>query len=184
MKAITFVLTLACLVLAVGCVADNRLPPSERQRAIKSLTELSGSYKNVGVCPALRSNAYPLTDILFPRIKFTHTPDRIRVTLPGPNTVRCEALSQGKVQAVREFIEGRDFHIEDGRIPISAGPAVGTESEAASIEFGYRSKTIFLNPRGDIVVTVHSTGAGVFLLFIPIAGSGYDDSVYERLLDE
>jgi|CXWL01.1.fsa_nt_gi hypothetical protein len=174
-------LAVVCLALLAGCVADNRIPSAERERKIVGLAELAGTYRNVGWCPALECDAAPLTDVLFPRKRFAQVPDKICVTLPGRKTVRCEALADGAVVAVREFVEGRDFRIEDGRIPISVGPAAGAASDSASVGVGFKSKVLFLSSTGDVVLSTHSGGVGVFLMFLPYAGTGYDDSVYKRI---
>jgi len=173
-------LVCSALVLA-GCVGSrsDRLPPDTRFRAITATADLRGDFSNQGTS-ANREWHPLLSDVLFLPATLQEPPSAIRFSSPAPAVLRCEALVDARVVARRDFVEGRDFRLADGRLRLA-----GTLGESGIMEGGVGVSTeinrLGLTEQGDIVLTCTSSGAGLMLLVVPLAITAVEEARFERL---
>lgn len=173
-------LVFACSLL-LACIGANvdRLPEETRLREVTGTADLEGLYRNQGSSHS--GEWHPLlSDLLFPGISFSETPDHIRLGSEEGSTLRCEAVSHGKVLAVRRLMQGEDFHVVDGAIDFDRKQVEPVVSVAGA-GVGRESSTLRLTERGDAVLASKGGGVGLMLFVVPMAVSNAQEALFERI---
>lgn len=175
-------LLLACTCLSLlACVGANvdRLPEETRLRDVAGAADLAGLYANQGSSHS--GQWHPLlSDLLFPGVAFSETPGQIRLGSEGGAALRCEALTHGKVLAVRTLLQGTDFHLIDGGVQFDQ-QLVEPVLSAAGAGVGRESSTLRLTERGDAVLVNEGGGVGLMLFVVPMAVRNAQEAIFERI---
>jgi hypothetical protein len=159
----------------------DRLPEETRFRDIRTAADVIGVFQNQG---SSRSGEWRplLSDVLFPGTSFSERPSEIRVSSEAPSVLRCEAMSQGKVLAVRNLVEGQDFRVVDGRLPLGRKfSETGVYETGAAI--ATETSVIRLTEKGDAVLSSRVSGVGLMMFFVPMAITTSEDALFERMGD-
>lgn len=174
MKTILIVLLLFSLTL---CGCTHHIAP-ENNKGFQRTTELNhiaGTYKNFGDPKGSLSNILWGDEVSHGDI------DLIQVSVSGKHVV-VNAIKNGCVFYVKEYVEGRDFVIKGGRITLNrdiailsrgpgdplAGPSIYT------IELG-------LDTEGHGKYQSREYLAGLMFMMIPVAGSDTTDIRFSRV---
>jgi hypothetical protein len=170
---------LTCLSL-FGCILsqDDRLPEETKFREIRSPADVAGVFRNRGF--SYSGDWHPLlSDVLFPNRKFDVPPGEIRFRSKMPTGFRCEAISKGRVIAVTDLVESRDFRITDGGIRLD--PKFSPGIDVSGVGIGGESSVIRLVDTRYIVLSQRQGGFGLMLFILPFGGMDSRDALFEKL---
>jgi hypothetical protein len=174
------IIAFAC-VLVSGCVgfSVDKMPRKTRFREISKPEDISAVFRNKGTVDD-GASAPQLSSSIFPEINFSGTPDQIRFRNRPPSDLICEAISQGKVVASRELVQGRDFHIAGGGLQlVQKFPYSFLGEGVVGIE--KYSLTLRLTESGDIVMMHRDSEVGMILFVLPMATVHAWDTVFKRV---
>ena len=176
----TLLIGCTCLFFC-GCVGVNvdRLPDETEFRDIQSVSDICGTFKNLGTSQSGDWNPL-LTDTFFPEGTFTEPPGEIRISNAESSVLTVEAMSGGTVLATCNLVPDVDFEFVDGALKLKRklGELVLNETGAG---IGKESAVIRLTGTGDAVLTQKSGGIGLMLFIVPMAVGESQDAVFERI---
>lgn len=167
----------------LGCVVVDRLPDETKLRDVQRAADINGVFKNKGSSDGGKSPPL-LSDTLFPLSTFSETPSEIRISSETESTLRCEAISHGKVVSIRDLVVGEDFRLTDGGVAFDRRLIEAMTGGGVAVEIGARTHVIRLTEKGDAVLTSKRGGVGLAFFIIPIAEFEVHDGLFERMKDD
>ena len=151
--------------------------------AAGNLHAFEGCFSNVGEADK-GVGVQLLSAIIWPATDLDHkSVEVVKVDAERSDTLHVSAIGAGRVLRDDRFVEGRDFHLVDGRIKLKTHVvgSAGTEPGNPAIGVGSEGTTLGLDRAGNGRVSNTNNFVGTAFLVLPVAMHGSDATRFKRL---
>ena len=157
------------------------LSESEFQKQI-NLVDLQGEYKNHAERKGAEIDIF-LSQLIWPEDDSLdhHAVTKVEVIKLSERTLLVKAWDKESILKSGEYVEGKDFSLQDGRIKLGLGGGANLEPEAGVVAVHYENKEIGLDKSGHGRYQSSGVVTGVAMLVIPVMAAGVDDARFMRL---
>jgi hypothetical protein len=182
--SLVFVMTLA----VAGCAFHSAPGENHDFARLDGTAALDGVYLNAGDPEAYLSKLLwgeKRVEALGSGRLIPHEEIALMAVTSFDGSIRVSAVAGGCVVHEREYVEGQDFRLSDGRILLHKETALLYRGPGDMLLGpSWLEEEIGLDLRGDGKYRRRSWGGGLLMLFIPVAGSDTSDIRFERVADQ
>lgn len=178
MRALAAVLL--TLILS-SCVLNSAPKDNVAFGDVSSLQQLQGNYQNAGIGGGAAVTY--LSAIIWPDPKLDHKGiDRVLVTARNTNTLLVQAYSANSVVKEGVFVEGKDFHLANGRLHLKRDVSIlGFRAGEPILGAGYENVEIGLDGSGQGKYQQDFAVAGLVFALFPAAFVGSSEVRFVKL---
>ena len=178
----TMVLLLGFSSILDGCFWETKV--NEEFGHVKKLSELNGTYRNLGKVAPSSIRTFYLSFIIWPDDeKLDHKSiDTVEVHTIDDNTLALKAYQEGVLVKEDEFVAGKDFEYSEGRIKLGPiGELTGNEPGAVVLGGSIESIELGIDRAGHGKGRESVFAAGLFGLVIPIVAGTAEEVSFEKI---
>jgi hypothetical protein len=173
-----FLLTAICC----GCVLSERPKGDTGFSEVLGIGALAGCYRNLGEGGEGVTPQY-LSAVLWPEDKLDHQSiTAIRVIAEDDTSLRVTSFSAATEVKESLFVEGKDFSLRSGRIPVENENILSLLYPTGNpfLGFGNSHTLLGLDRHGNARLEKRITLVGTAFVVIPVAGHGSDSYLFLR----
>jgi len=182
MKKVITILQLFCLIsLQSSCIVMTGPNNNEAFKQTASLSDLEGTYNNLGESSAEQTLIY-LSSFIWSKVSdLDHKSiETVSVKIIKGNTLFVKA--SGNIGVIREdmFVQGIDFKFDSGRVTLRHGVGFSAVPFTGVV---YDRRTLGVDNLGHGKFRSSGAVAGVAFLVIPMIGAGRNDIRFVKISD-
>ena len=177
------ILFILAIFIITGCVAKSGPKNNAEFESALKLSDLQGTYSNKGDAGDIDYDIY-LSRIIWPNDnEIDHgNIDFVKVMQLNNSTIIVTALSDGKAEKEGQFLLGKDFSFENGRITINReGGVAGFKIGEPMLGLYYGNVTLGLDKKGHGKFRSSGAAVGMVYMVVPLAMEVQEDVRFERI---
>ena len=182
MKTVRSVIGAAAISLLAACLA-SRPTDNVPFANIQSVKSLEGTYKNVGDTGESGPRNIRLSALIWPAKDVPHEQiSEVEIVAIDQASVRVSGLAEGRVLKQSTFVQGKDFHIHNGRITLRRRASMaGFKSGEPMLGPYYETAELGLDQRGNGRYESNFATAGLVFMFLPMALGAKEEVRFARI---